>query len=106
MIFELSDYLNTINQEYPQWYGWGRIDGDREVYSNLIVHSPDAIKPTEQECIDGVASLQADWDAQEYARLRQADYPSIQDCLHAILDDDLEALQVKRQEVKNRYPKP
>ena len=50
--------------------------------------------------------LQTEYDALEYARLREADYPSLQDCLHAILDDDLEALQVKRQEVKNRYPKP
>jgi hypothetical protein len=41
-----------------------------------------------------------------YADHRKAEYPSIEECLHAILDDDLEALQVKRQEVKNRYPKP
>ena len=52
------------------------------------------------------AEEQTEYDALEYARLREADYPSLQDCLHAILDDDLEALQVKRQEVKNRYPKP
>ena len=63
-------------------------------------------EPSESEIQTEIARLQAEYDSQEYARLRQNDYPSLQDCLHAILDDDLEALQVKRQEVKNRYPKP
>jgi len=52
-----------------------------------------------------VARLQAEYDAQEYARLRKAEYPSIEECVHAILDDDLEALQAKRAEIKARYPK-
>jgi len=42
---------------------------------------------------------------QEYARKRQAEYPSIEECVHAILDDDLTALQEKRQAVKTKYPK-
>jgi hypothetical protein len=99
MEYTLEDFLVQLHT--GQWFGF---DGE-QIYENLIIHSSDP-KPTEQECIDGVALLQSDWDAQEYARLREADYPSLQDCLHAILDDDLEALQVKRQEVKNRYPKP
>jgi len=31
--------------------------------------------------------------------------PSIQECVHAILDDDLDALQAKRAEIKKKYPK-
>jgi len=54
---------------------------------------------------DELARLQAEHDSQEYARLRQAEYPSIEECVHAILDDNLEALQAKRAEVKARYPK-
>jgi hypothetical protein len=99
MEFTLEDFL--VRLHVGQWFGFN----GEHTYANLIIHSSDS-KPTEQECIDGVALLQSDWDAQEYARLRETDYPSIQDCIHAILDDDLEALQVKRQEVKNRYPKP
>ena len=49
--------------------------------------------------------LQAEYDSLEYARLRQAEYPSIQECVHAMLDGDLDALQAKRQEVKERFPK-
>ena len=49
--------------------------------------------------------LQTAYDAQEYARKRKTEYPSIQECVHAILDDDLENLQIKRQAVKEKYPK-
>ena len=41
-----------------------------------------------------------------YKVLRLEEYPSIEECIHAILDNDLEALQAKRQAVKDKYPKP
>ena len=49
--------------------------------------------------------LQAEYDALDYARKRKAEYPTIQEAVHAILDDDLENLQIKRQIVKEKYPK-
>jgi hypothetical protein len=36
---------------------------------------------------------------------RKAEYPTIEECVHAILDDGLEALQAKRKAVKEKYPK-
>ena len=51
------------------------------------------------------AKLQAEYDALEYQRKRKAEYPSLEDCIHAILDNDLENLQAKRQAVKEKYPK-
>ena len=50
-------------------------------------------------------TLKGEYDAQQYSRKRKADYPSIEECVHAILDDDLVALQEKRQAVKTKYPK-
>ncbi len=67
--------------------------------------SPEVTQPTQEEIDTEVARLQAEHDSKEYARLRQAEYPSIEECIHAILDDDLEALQAKRAEVKARFPK-
>lgn len=49
--------------------------------------------------------LNIEYDAQEYARNREGEYPTIQECVHAILDDDLTTLQEKRQAVKTKYPK-
>jgi hypothetical protein len=40
-----------------------------------------------------------------YQAPRKAEYPTIEDCVHAILDDDLENLQILRQAVKEKYPK-
>ena len=62
-------------------------------------------QPTQAEIDAERERLQAEYDSQEYARLRQAAYPSIEECVHAILDDDLVALQAKRADVKARYPK-
>ena len=52
--------------------------------------------------------MQAEYDAQTYARNRQTEYPSIEACVHAILDNDnneLDTLQAKRAEIKLKYPK-
>ena len=43
--------------------------------------------------------------AESYASKREVEYPSIQECVHAILDDDLDALQAKRASIKTKYPK-
>ena len=40
-----------------------------------------------------------------YEWKRQQEYPTIDECVHAILDDGLDALQVLRQAVKDKYPK-
>ena len=55
-----------------------------------------------------INELQAEYDAEEWKRNRQAEYPTHEDCIHALLDggDTLTELQEKRQEVKTKYPKP
>jgi hypothetical protein len=55
-----------------------------------------------------IDELQAEYDAEEWKRNRQAEYPSHEDCIHALLDggDTLTELQEKRQAVKTKYPKP
>ena len=62
-------------------------------------------QPTVPEIEAGHAEWQVGWDAQAYARNRKPEYPSIEECVHAILDDDLVALQAKRSAVKEKYPK-
>jgi hypothetical protein len=62
-------------------------------------------EPTSEEIDAEVIRLQAEYDGKEYARNRQQEYPTIEECIHAILDDDLDALQVLRQAVKDKYPK-
>ena len=53
------------------------------------------------------SELQAEYDAEDWKRKRQAEYPSHEDCIHALLDggETLENLQSARQAVKEKYPK-
>ena len=54
-----------------------------------------------------LAEVQAEYDAEEWKRNRQAEYPSHEDRIHALLDggDTLTKLQEDRQAVKTKYPK-
>ena len=58
-----------------------------------------SVKIDESKVTKEVDRADAEYDAQEYARKREAEYPSIEECVHAILDDDLDALQAKRAEI-------
>ena len=53
----IEDYLVRVRT--GQWFGWS--DSKNKVYANLIVHDGGS-KPTEQECTDGLAQLQTDFD--------------------------------------------
>ena len=53
------------------------------------------------------AELQAEYDAQDYARKRKAEYPTIEELVVALYDtDDKTAVDEKRAEIKLKYPKP
>jgi len=54
----IEDYLVQLHT--GQWFGWS--DSKNKVYANLIIHDDTKSKPTEQECIDGLAQLQSDFD--------------------------------------------
>ena len=64
-------------------------------------------EPTAAAIAAEVIRLQAAFDAASYARSRQAACPSIQDCIHALLDggDTLTDLQALRTAVKAANPK-
>jgi hypothetical protein len=52
------------------------------------------------------AELKVARDAVQYQEDRRREYPSIEECIHAILDGTLEEVQAKRAAVKLKYPKP
>ena len=54
------------------------------------------------------AVIRDEWNALPpipYDEKRKAEYPSIEECVHAMLDDGLAELQEKRAAVKAKYPK-
>ena len=67
----------------------------------------DGVQPTEAEITAEVARLQAEYDAQAYARSRASEYPPIGDQLDALWKggDEAAAMLAKVQAVKAKYPK-
>jgi len=64
-------------------------------------------QPTDSAIAAKIVQLQAEYDAAAYARDRQAAYPNLQECIHALLDggDTLTDLQALRTAVKAANPK-
>ena len=100
------DHIEDILAELHlgQWFGW---KDNNKVYANLIILNSDYDKPTEKSLTDALAKQQSDFDAQEYARNRASEYPSLLELTVALYDtDDKSAVEAKRAAVKAKYPKP
>ena len=83
----IEDYL--VQLHLGQWFGWS--DSKNKVYANLIIHDSSKSKPTEQECIDGLAQLQLDYALNELRTKRnrllaETDYLALSD---NTLSDDM-----------------
>jgi len=70
-------------------------------------HDDNPTNITKEQILAKQAELQADFDALEWKRNRQAEYPNAIECVHALLDggDTLTDLQAQRTAVKEKYPK-
>ena len=67
----------------------------------ITVWNSEEAQPTEEEITAEQERLQAEYDALAWKRNRQSEYPSVLDCIHALLDggDTLTDLQAARQAV-------
>ena len=106
MTYTIEDFL--VGLHTGQWFGFINLNGNEanKTYANLVIHSDDA-KPTEQECTDGVAALQTEYDSQEYARNRKAEYDQLNQ-FEMQFDDDRDSTTTwvdKINEIKGRHPK-
>ena len=99
----IEDYLVTYRG--GQWFGWS--DSKNKVYANLIVHDG-GTKPTEKQCTDGLATMQAAWDLENdsYKSQRKAEYPSIEDQLDTIYHSGVAGWKTTIKTIKDKYPKP
>tara|TARA_R100000388_G_scaffold90804_1_gene72409 strand:+ start:594 stop:926 length:333 start_codon:yes stop_codon:yes gene_type:complete len=99
----IEDYLVTVRT--GAWFGWS--DSKNKIYSNLIVHDG-GYKPTEKECTDGLAALQAAWTLENdsYRSKRRAEYPYLAEQLDQIYNEGIDAWKASIKVIKDKYPKP
>ena len=100
----IQDWL--ASQHKGQWFGFAKGAEPRMVYANLIVHDGGS-KPTEQECIDGLAALQDAWDVEHdsYKSNRRKEYPSIADQLDDIYHNGIDGWKATIKVTKDKYSK-
>ena len=99
----IEDYLVTVRT--GQWFGWS--DSKNKIYANLIVHDG-GTKPTEKQCTDGLAALQAAWDLENdsYKSKRRAEYPDLVSQLDDIYHNGIDGWKTTIKAIKDKYPKP
>ena len=99
----IEDYL--IKVRTGQWFGWS--DSKNKIYANLIVHDGGS-KPTEKQCTDGLAALQAAWDLENdsYKSKRRAEYPDYASQLDDIYHNGIDGWKATIKTIKDKYPKP
>jgi DUF4097 and DUF4098 domain-containing protein YvlB len=75
--------------------------------NQIIWHDGNPTNITNEQILAKQTELQTKYDAQDYARKREAEYPKIQDLVVALYDpEDKVAIDAKRAEIKLKYPKP
>jgi hypothetical protein len=88
----LEDFL--CKHRKGQWFGFNNLNGDdaNKTYANLIVHDGGS-KPTEQECTDGLAQMQTDFD--DVKTKRETDKANANQKLKdlGLTDDEIKAIK-------------
>ena len=98
----MTDIIKAIQKINPN----AEVSINGEDINQIIWHN--GTTPISVDDIEAkMTELQAEYDAEEWKRNRQAEYPTIDDCIHALLDggDTLTELQAKRTATKTKYPK-
>ena len=73
---------------------------------SIVWQDTENTQPSRAEIDAEVIRLQAVYDAQEYARKRAAEYPSIADQLDNIYHNGIDAWKATIKTTKDKYPKP
>lgn len=99
--FTLPDALHSLCPG-AEWYS------DEGTYETLVWLSADIEKPTLEQLELEVARLQEDWDAKEYQRWRDINYPSVGDQLDALYHAGLfpPEMAARIKAIKDAFPKP
>ena len=99
----IEDYISSLKA--GQWFGWS--DPLNKIYANLVIYDGSS-KPTEKDCTDGLAALQAAWDLENdsYKSKRRAEYPKFEDQFDQIYNEGIDAWKTSIKAIKDKYPKP
>ena len=84
-----------------------QVSVNAEDINQITWHDGNPTNITNQQITDKQTELQTAYNALEWKRNRQAEYPDVVECVHALLDggDTLTDLQAQRTAGKDKYSK-
>ena len=84
-----------------------QVSVNNEDIEQITWHDGNPTNITNEQILAKQAELQVEFNALEWKRNRQSEYPDAIECVHALLDggDTLTDLQAKRTAIKEKYPK-
>ena len=87
--------------------GHAEVTVRNEDINRIEWHDDNPTEITNEQILAKQTELQTAYDAEQWKRNRQDEYPNHEDCIHALLDggDTLTDLQTKRTAIKEKYPK-
>tara|TARA_R110000824_G_C15081488_1_gene664453 strand:+ start:600 stop:902 length:303 start_codon:yes stop_codon:yes gene_type:complete len=94
------DITDAVIKLTNQPFGW---DGGEDCIVWPDTNTGDA--PTRAEIDAKLVELQAEYDAQEYARNRQAEYPALAEQLDEIFHNGIDSWKAVIKVTKDKYPK-
>jgi hypothetical protein len=100
--------VNDTDYKGAEWSLNGSPTNESEFVSSFVLHKRNGKKiPTWADLQEKLAVLQSEYDAKEYQRLREPEYPTIAELVVALYDtDDKADIDKRRADVKSKYPKP
>ena len=108
-----TEQLNILNHVVEDGQVWADAASEEAMLKKVARWKPDyetalakGNYKTRKQRDDADAEAEQDrYDNVSWDQKRMREYPHLQECIHAILDDELDALQAKRKLVKDKYPK-
>ena len=85
----IEDYLVKLHT--GKWFGWS--NSKNKIYANLIIYDNTKTKPTEQECIDGLAQMQNDFDNAKAKKIADKEAANAKLRALGLTDDEIEAFR-------------
>ena len=97
----LTDVVVSLSPNHPAFY----YEGNTITGWDVSEVKTGIAQPTQAEIDAEFIRLQSEYDSQEYARNREAEYPSIADQLDDIYHNGIDAWKATIKATKDKYPK-
>ena len=97
----MADIISAIKAINPD----AQVSVNAEDYNQITWYNTPIISKTDIQAKQ--VELKAEYNALQWKRNRQKEYPDAVECVHALLDggDTLTDLQAQRTTIKEKYPK-